>query len=66
MIPLREEDEIRAHEAAKEQIAFRQERPRFECHVMLPPSKIQTFCLAVWGYHFAPTLSEDMKIALFT
>lgn len=47
-------------EPTKEQIACRQECPRFEWHVMLSLSKIRTFCLAVWGYHSALKLYKDL------
>lgn len=43
----REEDENRAHGATKEQIACRQECPRFEWHVMLSLWKI---ALSVWQF----------------
>lgn len=46
-------------EPTKEQIACRQECPRFEWHVMLSLSKNHTFCLAVWGYHPDLKLYKD-------
>ena len=58
----REEDENRAHGATKEQIACRQECPRFEWHVMFFLSKNRTFSLSVWGYHPALKLNKDTAV----